>query len=90
MARQPPRPAGGPDDAVVPNGAAPRHHDQATFATAERREATRLFAGWLGPALLGAEREYPRPGFSVEAVQTPVRVKVKCVTPLGDDAASTA
>ena len=29
-------------DAVVPNGAAPRHHDQATFATAERREATRL------------------------------------------------
>ena len=42
MARQPPRPAGGPDDAVVPNGAAPRHHDQATFATAERREATRL------------------------------------------------
>ena len=29
-------------DAVAPNGAAPRHHDQATFATAERREARRL------------------------------------------------
>jgi hypothetical protein len=28
--------------AVAPNGAAPRHHDQATFATAERREATLL------------------------------------------------
>jgi hypothetical protein len=42
MARQPPRPAGGPDDAVVPNGAAPHHHDHATFATTERREATRL------------------------------------------------
>jgi hypothetical protein len=27
-------------DAVVPHGAALRHHDQATFATAERREAT--------------------------------------------------
>ena len=26
-------------DAVVPNGAAPRHHDQVTFATAERRAA---------------------------------------------------
>jgi hypothetical protein len=42
MARRPPRPAGGPDDAVVPNGAAPCHHDQATFATTERREATRV------------------------------------------------
>jgi hypothetical protein len=32
-------------DVVVPNGGAPRHHDQATFAIAERREALRL-----GPA----------------------------------------
>ena len=31
-----------PMTAVVPNGAASRHHDQATFATAEGHEATRL------------------------------------------------
>jgi hypothetical protein len=30
-----------------------------------------------------------RPGFSVEAVQTPARVNVTCVTPLGEEVAST-
>jgi hypothetical protein len=30
----------------------------------------------------------PRPGFSTEAVQTPGRVKVTCVTPLGEEVAS--
>ena len=31
----------------------------------------------------------PWPGFSVEAVQTPARVNVTCVTPLGEEVAST-
>jgi hypothetical protein len=31
----------------------------------------------------------PGPGFSVEAVQTPARVNVTCVTPLGEEVAST-
>ena len=31
----------------------------------------------------------PRPGFSTEAVQTPVRVNVTWVTPLGEEVAST-
>jgi site-specific recombinase XerD len=65
MARQPPRPAGGPDDAVVPNGAAPRHHDQATFATrsgkgGRRREVGMDEWGWeqLRP-WLNARAELP-------------------------------
>jgi hypothetical protein len=33
---------------------------------------------------------YPRPGFSTEAVQTPARVNVTCVTPLGEEVASTS
>jgi hypothetical protein len=33
---------------------------------------------------------YPRRGFSVEAVQTPARVNVTCVTPLGEEVASTS
>jgi hypothetical protein len=32
----------------------------------------------------------PRPGFSTEAVHTPARVNVTCVTPLGDEVASTS
>jgi hypothetical protein len=32
----------------------------------------------------------PRPGFSVEAVQAPARVNVTCVTPLGEEVASTS
>ena len=31
-----------------------------------------------------------RPGFSVEAVQTSTRVNVTCVTPLGEEVASTS
>jgi hypothetical protein len=30
------------------------------------------------------------PGFSAEAVQTPARVNVTCVTPLGEEVASTS
>jgi hypothetical protein len=30
------------------------------------------------------------PGFSTEAVQTPARVNVTCVTPLGEEVASTS
>ena len=60
------------------------------FVTAERRETTpvRWLAGSGTPG--GRNASYPRPGFSVEAVQTPARVKVKCVTPLGEDVASTS
>jgi hypothetical protein len=36
----------------------------------------------------GAAR--PRPGFSTEAVQEPARVNVTCVTPLGEEVASTS
>jgi hypothetical protein len=32
----------------------------------------------------------PRPGFSTEAVQAPARVNVTCVTPLGEEVASTS
>ena len=32
----------------------------------------------------------PRPGFSTEAVQAPARVKVTCVTPQGEEVASTS
>jgi hypothetical protein len=32
---------------------------------------------------------YPRPGLSTEAVQPPARVNVTCVTPLGEEVAST-
>ena len=39
----------------------------------------------IGPGL----EPYPRPGFSTEAVQTPARVNVTCVTPLGEEVAST-
>jgi hypothetical protein len=35
-------------------------------------------------------RALPRPGFSTEAVQTPARVNVTCVTPLGEEVASTS
>jgi hypothetical protein len=35
-------------------------------------------------------KPYPAPGFSIEAVQTPARVNVTCVTPLGEEAASTS
>jgi hypothetical protein len=31
-----------------------------------------------------------RPGFSTEAVQAPTRVNVTCVTPLGEEVASTS
>ena len=31
-----------------------------------------------------------RPGFSTEAVQPPARVNVTCVTPLGEEVASTS
>jgi hypothetical protein len=41
-----------------------------------------------GPRCYRIER--PRPGFSVEAVQTPARVNVTCVTPLGEEVASTS
>jgi hypothetical protein len=33
---------------------------------------------------------YPRPGFSTAAVHTPARVNVTCVTPLGEEVASTS
>jgi hypothetical protein len=61
-------------DAVVLNGAAPCHREQAMFATAERREATHLPApnrvqivhgpGHIGndpdhPPVTAAEEEYP-------------------------------
>ena len=32
--------------------------------------------------------DYPRRGFSTEAVQTAARVNVTCVTPLGEEVAS--
>jgi hypothetical protein len=35
-------------------------------------------------------KPYPAPGFSTEAVQTPARVNVTCVTPLGEEVASTS
>ncbi len=35
-------------------------------------------------------KAHPRPGFSTEAVQTPARVNVTCVTPLGEEVASTS
>ena len=38
----------------------------------------------------GGASTRPRPGFSVEAVQTPARVNVTCVTPLGEEVASTS
>jgi hypothetical protein len=41
------------------------------------------------PGLLQLE-PYPRPGFSTEAVQLPARVNVTCVTPLGEEVASTS
>jgi hypothetical protein len=37
----------------------------------------------------GPVEPYPRPGFSTEAVQIPARVNVTCVTPLGEEVAST-
>jgi hypothetical protein len=43
----------------------------------------------VGPRSRPAWR-YPRPGFSTDAVQTPARVNVTCVTPLGEEVASTS
>jgi hypothetical protein len=40
-----------------------------------------------GPTI-GAGLALPRPGFATEAIQTPARVNVTCVTPLGEEVAS--
>jgi hypothetical protein len=38
----------------------------------------------------GRDTERPRPGFWTEAVQPAARVNVTCVTPLGEEMASTS
>ncbi|WP_225859116.1 transposase [Streptomyces albicerus] len=48
---------------------------------------------WLrtdAPTSRDRRRPHPRSGSSVEAVQRPTRVNVTCVTPLGEEAASTS
>jgi hypothetical protein len=66
----------------IPLYATPLRTSQAPVAQTRRR--------MLAPddlrKLLAAR---PWPGFSVEAVQTPARVNVTCVTPLGEEVAST-
>ena len=65
-----------------------RHHNCHCFSSS-------VDAAHFGKAADGDEHDeekyVPRPrlGFSVEAVQTPARVKVTCVTPLGEEVAST-
>jgi hypothetical protein len=39
---------------------------------------------------IGAGLALPRPEFATEAVQAPARVNVTCVTPLGEEMASTS
>jgi hypothetical protein len=41
------------------------------------------------PSIFGVAKYYPPPGFSTEAVHNPPRVNVTCVTPLGEEVAST-
>ena len=50
-----------------------------------RREAIAIEQGQIAQ-----QERRPRPGCSVEAVQTPARVNVTCVTPLGEEVASTS
>jgi integrase len=53
-------------------------------------ELAGLRRGRVGPLPTVPLATRPRPGFSTEAVQPPARVNVTCVTPLGEEVASTS
>jgi hypothetical protein len=68
---------------------APRDRTDATSTPASRLLTVEALQRPLESAP-GAGLALPRPGFSTEAVQTPARVNVTCVTPLGEEVASTS
>jgi hypothetical protein len=48
-----------------------------------------FLVAFTGTALVVGQNARPRPGFSTEAVQPAARVNVTCVTPPGEEVAST-
>jgi hypothetical protein len=61
---------------------------RSTTAREPSKTVDARLGGRCAPDTPGPAWPYPRPGFSTEAVQTPARVNVTCVTPLGEEVAS--